>query len=67
MTWCFSTGKARAGVTRISVGAALARYAYGALISAGRELAEKGTFEFSADAAGFKEIEDLLQKGGGSV
>src|SRR5271154_6983517 len=48
-----------AGVRRISLGGALARTALGALIGAGREMQEKGTFTFvenatpTAEVAGF--------------
>jgi 2-methylisocitrate lyase-like PEP mutase family enzyme len=48
-----------AGVRRISLGGALARTALGALIGAGREMQEKGTFAFvehatpTAEVAGF--------------
>lgn len=53
----FSAGDlAQAGVKRISVGSALLRSAYGALISAATEMAEKGTFTFSKGAAGFGDI-----------
>lgn len=54
---------AEAGVKRISVGSALARHAFGALIRAGREMAGHGTFTYADEAAGFAEIEDLLGKG----
>jgi 2-methylisocitrate lyase-like PEP mutase family enzyme len=37
------------GVRRVSVGGALARAAYGALIGSARELKEKGTFGFAQD------------------
>lgn len=48
-----------AGVRRISLGGALSRLAYGALIGAGREMKDKGTFSFvdraapTAEVAGF--------------
>ena len=48
---------AAAGVKRISVGAALARAAYGAFLAGAREMAEAGTFTFAHGAAGFAEIE----------
>ena len=48
---------AEAGVKRISVGSALARLAYGAVVKAAREIAAQGTFGFSDDAMGFAEIE----------
>lgn len=51
-----------AGVRRISVGAALARIAYGAFIDAAREITEQGSFTCSHNAIGFAEIEALLPK-----
>jgi len=50
---------ASVGVRRISLGGALSRLAYGALIGAGREMKDKGTFAFvdraapTAEVAGF--------------
>ncbi|TWT14111.1 oxaloacetate decarboxylase [Reyranella sp. CPCC 100927] len=44
------------GVVRISLGSALARRAYGALIDAAREMAEQGSFAFADDATPFREI-----------
>jgi 2-methylisocitrate lyase-like PEP mutase family enzyme len=41
---------AAAGVKRISVGGALARAALGAFVRAAREIKDKGTFTFAADA-----------------
>jgi len=41
---------AAAGAKRISVGGALARAAMGAFVRAAREIKEKGTFDFAADA-----------------
>lgn len=58
---------AEAGAKRISVGSALARLAYGSLIRAGQEMASGGTFGFSADAAGFAEIEKLIAEDGGQA
>lgn len=49
-----------AGVHRISVGAALARIAYGAFIDAAREIVGQGSFTYSHKAIGFAEIEALL-------
>lgn len=48
------------GVRRISVGAALARIAYGAFINAAREISGQGSFTYSDNAMGFSEIEALL-------
>lgn len=52
---------ADAGVKRISVGSAFARLAYGAMLEAGREIQQDGTFSFTDRAAGFSEIEQLLK------
>jgi hypothetical protein len=49
-----------AGVKRISVGSALSRLAYGALIGAGTEM-RAGTFGFAGRAAATAEIEGMLQ------
>jgi 2-methylisocitrate lyase-like PEP mutase family enzyme len=49
------------GVRRISVGSALSRAAYGAFLSAAREMREHGTFTFAEKAVKFKEISDLLR------
>jgi 2-methylisocitrate lyase-like PEP mutase family enzyme len=51
---------AGAGVKRISVGSALGRAAYGALIRAAREMKDKGTFGFANDAVPFAEIDALM-------
>ncbi len=51
---------AEAGVTRISVGAAIARLAYGAVIEAAREIVEQGTFDYSRGLIGFKTFEDIF-------
>lgn len=45
-----------AGAKRISVGGSLARAAYGALLRAGREMKEQGTFSYAADAIPSKEM-----------
>ncbi len=47
---------AAAGVKRISVGGAFARAALGALMRAAREVKERGTFTFAADAISHVEI-----------
>ncbi len=52
---------ADAGVKRISVGAALFRLAYGALIGAADEMAGQGSFSFAADAVGFAELETIFK------
>ena len=51
-----------AGVKRISVGSAFARLVYGALMKAGREILDDGTFTFAADAAGFAELDAIFQR-----
>lgn len=51
-----------AGVTRISVGSALARLAYGSLLDAAREMQESGTFTFSEDAAGFATLDTIFRQ-----
>jgi 2-methylisocitrate lyase-like PEP mutase family enzyme len=49
------------GVKRISLGSALARAAYGSFINAAKEIAEKGTFGFTADAVAYAEINGLFK------
>lgn len=51
---------AAAGVRRISVGSALARLAFGVVVSAAREMERAGTFGFSDAAMGFAEIEGFF-------
>jgi 2-methylisocitrate lyase-like PEP mutase family enzyme len=51
---------ADAGVKRISVGAALARCAFGAFVRAAREMRLEGTFRFSTEAIGFTELEGFF-------
>jgi 2-methylisocitrate lyase-like PEP mutase family enzyme len=51
---------AEAGVRRISVGSALCRAAYGALVRAAHEMRHKGTFTFANDAVPFAEIDALM-------
>ena len=51
---------AEAGVARVSVGSAFARLAYGAFISAAREISASGDFSALRPAASFAEIEALL-------
>ena len=50
------------GVRRVSVGGALARAAWGAFIRAARSIKETGSFDAFADAAPFKEMDDLFRK-----
>ena len=49
------------GVKRVSVGSSLARTALGAFLRAAREMREKGTFDFAKDAAGAREVSELLR------
>ena len=50
------------GVTRISVGSALARAAFGEFVRAADEMVSKETFTFSGNAIGFAELEKLIDK-----
>ena len=50
------------GVKRISVGSALFRTALGAFLRAAREMQERGTFDFAADAANPREITKIFSK-----
>lgn len=50
------------GVRRISVGAALARVAWGPFMRASRQILEAGTFKSFDDAAPFDEINELFAK-----
>jgi 2-methylisocitrate lyase-like PEP mutase family enzyme len=56
---------AEAGVERISVGAVLARTAYGAFVAAAREITEQGSFSFADDTIGFSEMNAFFEPGGG--
>jgi 2-methylisocitrate lyase-like PEP mutase family enzyme len=49
------------GVRRVSVGSALARTAYGAFLRGAREIAQTGSFVFSADAVPFNEINEIFR------
>ena len=51
------------GVRRISVGAALARVAWGAFIRSAQDIKERGSFKAFADAAPFNELNDLFDRG----
>jgi 2-methylisocitrate lyase-like PEP mutase family enzyme len=48
------------GVKRISVGSALARAALGAFLRAAREMRERGTFTFKAEAVSYRDISALF-------
>ncbi|MBI2717733.1 MAG: isocitrate lyase/phosphoenolpyruvate mutase family protein [Rhizobiales bacterium] len=50
------------GVRRISIGSALARAAYGAMLKGAREIAGRGTFSFSDDAVPFGEVNAIFAK-----
>jgi 2-methylisocitrate lyase-like PEP mutase family enzyme len=55
-------GLADIGVRRISVGSALARVAWGAVVQAAEEVANKGTFGAFADAATFSKLNDIFAR-----
>jgi 2-methylisocitrate lyase-like PEP mutase family enzyme len=50
------------GVTRISVGSAMARAAYGAMLRGAREIAGQGTFGFADDAVPFGDLNSIFAK-----
>jgi 2-methylisocitrate lyase-like PEP mutase family enzyme len=52
---------AEAGAKRISLGSTLARAALGALTRAAREMRDRGTFSFAAEAIPFAEIERQMR------
>ena len=52
---------AMAGVKRISVGAALARTAYGAFVAAASEITDQGSFHYSDNAIGFAEMNAFFE------
>jgi 2-methylisocitrate lyase-like PEP mutase family enzyme len=54
---------ANLGVRRISVGAALARVAWGAFIQAARDIKDAGSFKAFAEAAPFNELNNLFDRG----
>jgi 2-methylisocitrate lyase-like PEP mutase family enzyme len=54
---------AAAGVTRISVGSAFARAAFGAFVRAAREVSEEGSFTFADSAIGFAELDAFFAPG----
>ena len=51
---------AAAGVRRLSLGSALPRAALGAFLRAAREVGERGTFTFAADAATFADLDPFM-------
>jgi 2-methylisocitrate lyase-like PEP mutase family enzyme len=50
------------GVKRVSVGSALCRAAFGAFLRAAKEMRERGTFTFAADAANSQDISAIFKK-----
>ena len=52
---------AEAGVRRISLGSALSRAAFGALLRAAREIQQDGTFDFVANSPSFRDINRLME------
>jgi 2-methylisocitrate lyase-like PEP mutase family enzyme len=50
------------GVRRVSVGSSLCRAALGALLRGAREMRERGSFTFAAEAASSSEISAILGK-----
>lgn len=52
---------AELGVRRISVGSALARIAWGAVLRASKEIADSGSFDCFSDAASFAELNSIFQ------
>ena len=50
------------GVKRVSVGSAFARAALGALLRAAREVHDRGTFDFAADAVPYAEINAMFDE-----
>jgi 2-methylisocitrate lyase-like PEP mutase family enzyme len=52
---------AEMGVRRVSVGSALSRVALGAFLRAAREMRERGTFTFSAEAVSYRDISVMFE------
>lgn len=52
---------AEIGVKRVSVGGSLARTALGAFLRAAREMRERGTFTYAADAVSHREINGMFE------
>jgi 2-methylisocitrate lyase-like PEP mutase family enzyme len=55
------------GVKRVSVGSSLCRAALGAFLRAAREMRERGTFDYAAEAVSAKEMSLIFTVGSGSV
>jgi len=53
---------AAAGAKRVSVGGAFTRAALGAFVRAAREVKDKGTFTFAADALSYAEASSYMGK-----
>jgi len=53
---------AEMGVKRISVGSALTRAELGAVVRAGREMLERGTFQFAEEALPFAEASEMVSR-----
>jgi 2-methylisocitrate lyase-like PEP mutase family enzyme len=51
---------AEIGVKRVSVGSALSRVALGAFLRAAREMRERGTFTFAAEAVSYRDISAMF-------
>ncbi len=51
------------GVKRISVGGSFARAAIGAFLRAAREVKDKGTFNYAADAISHSDVTKYMTKG----
>lgn len=54
---------AEVGVRRISLGSTLCRAAFGAFLRAAREIRDRGTFAFVADAVSFADVNALMAPG----
>ncbi|HXZ19291.1 MAG TPA: isocitrate lyase/phosphoenolpyruvate mutase family protein [Candidatus Acidoferrales bacterium] len=52
---------AEIGVKRISVGSLLTRAAYGAFLRAAKEMRERGTFSFAAEAVSFRDLTEIFE------
>ncbi|MGH9442851.1 MAG: isocitrate lyase/PEP mutase family protein [Thermoanaerobaculia bacterium] len=53
---------AEMGVKRVSVGSALSRAALGAFVRAAKEIRDRGTFEFAAEAISYSDASDLVSE-----
>jgi 2-methylisocitrate lyase-like PEP mutase family enzyme len=54
-------GLSAMGVKRVSVGSLLSRAAYGAFLRAAREMQERGTFSFAAEAVSFEDLSNIFR------